>query len=314
MMNSFLKSIFFCFLLTITFHVSGKNSFEKVTVGIGIEDVYNIDYSSSSYEIVFWIWANSKKEIFEIEKYMDIIGSTNIQYSFANDDTLSNGIFHSERKVTAKILNKFDVNHFPFDHLKLNLILEFVKDNADKCVIQFDKQSNLKPDYIGSERNQFENVSCKIQNKNYSRNYGNEELGESAKYTQFIVPLTLKREHWNIFAKLFITLFIAFILASCSLILPKDMSEEKFGLIVGSLFTAIGNKYITDELLPMTSNFNLSDRVHMLTFIFITIMAVFSIYEHRYKVKISKKLGVILFFGTIILYFTFIFFACFIGV
>jgi hypothetical protein len=306
------KILLFAFFFSVL-NVFASEVKEKVKVGIGIEDVYNIDYSSSTYEIVFWIWANSETEIFEIEKYMDIIGSTNIHYSFAHEDTLSNGLFHSERKVTARILNKFDVNHFPFDRLKLNLILEFVKDNADNCIIEFDKQSNLQPDYIGAERNQFETPKHIITNKYYPSNYGNDDLGPSTKYTQIIVPLELKRDHWNIFAKLFITLFIAFILASSSVLLPIEKSEEKFGIIVGSLFTSIGNKYITDELLPMSSNFNLSDRIHMLTFIFITLMAIFTIYEQRFKLELSKRADLMLFLGTISLYFIFIYIACFIG-
>jgi hypothetical protein len=41
------------------------------------------------------------------------------------------------------------------------------------------------------------------------------------------------------------------------------------GLIVGSLFTAVGNKYVTDGYLPL-SNFNLSDKLHLLTIVLIT--------------------------------------------
>jgi len=287
-----------------------ENEVEKLRVGVYIEDVYNIDYTSSTYEVVFFIWVNSKKELFDIEHYIDVIGSTELAYSLAYEDTLENGVFHVERKVTAKILNKFDVNHFPFDKANLTLKLEFVKDDAEHCVIEFDrKESRLTPDYVGADRNKFEE-SYEINRKYYSSNYGNHDLGVNTRYPELVIKLDLQRDQWNIFAKLFITLFIAFILASSSILLPLEMSEEKFGLIVGSLFTSIGNKYITDELLPMSSNFNLSDRIHMLTFIFITLMAIFAVAEQRYKIQLSRRSDFMIFVGSFVMYFIFVSLAC----
>jgi hypothetical protein len=287
-----------------------ESEVEKLQVGVYIEDVYNIDYTSSTYEVVFFIWVNSKKELFEIEQYIDIIGSTELSYSMVYEDTLSNGYYHSERKVTAKILNKFDVNHFPFDKANLILKLEFVKEDAAHCAIEFDrKESRLTPDYVGADRNEFRDT-FELNKKYYFSNYGNHDLGVNTNYPELVIKLDLQRDQWNIFAKLFITLFIAFILASSSILLPLEMSEEKFGLIVGSLFTSIGNKYITDELLPMSSNFNLSDRIHMLTFIFITLMAIFAVVEQRYKIQMSRRSDFMIFTGSFLLYFIFVGFAC----
>jgi hypothetical protein len=307
---------FFCALLLFisfnSFHYSqGNRPKESIKVGLSIEDIYNIDYSASTFDIVFWIWVNSKNERYDIDKYMDIIGSTEVKYTSIYEDTLSSGDFHSERKVTAKILNKFDVNHFPFDEVKLQLYLEFFKETSEKINVEFDySESNLKPDYLGSDNNKFEIIKPIISKKFYKSNYGNTDIGMNVTYPEIKIPLVLERDKWNIFAKIFITLFIAFILSSSSILLPLSMSEEKFGLIVGSLFTSIGNKYITDEMLPVSSNFNLSDRIHMLTFIFITIIALFSIFEQRYKIQLSKKFDFVLFFSTLAFYLSFVFFAC----
>ena len=281
-MKKNLLTLFAIFAINACFSIRNNDEIEHIKVGISIEDVYNIDYSSSTFDIVFWIWINSNKEIYQTEKFMDIIGSTNVEYSYIYNDTLSNGIFHTERKVTARILNKFDVNNFPFDELKLNLFLEFFKEKSGKLDVEFDYgESNLKPDYIGSDNNKFKVIKPIISSKFYESNYGNTEVGKSVSYEEIKIPLILVRDKWNIFSKIFITLFIAFILASSSVLLPANSSEEKFGLIVGSLFTSIGNKYITDEMLPITSNFNLSDRIHLLTFLFITFIALFSVMEQR---------------------------------
>jgi hypothetical protein len=58
-----------------------------------------------------------------------------------------------------------------------------------------------------------------------------------------------------------------------------DSIESRFGLSVGSLFAAVGNKYIIDSILPETSTFTLVDSLHALTFIGILVTIILSVYS-----------------------------------
>lgn len=271
---------------------------EQITAGVYIEDIHNIDYSNSTFEIIFYLWVNSNTELYEMEKYIDINRATEVDFSLAYDDTLENGLFHSERRISAKIINDFDVNIFPFDKIQLSVFIEFIKNDVKLLSLNLDKESVIKPEYIGSDSLKL-NSLIRLGNAKYESNYGNEDLGENVVYPRLEISLDLDRAQWNVFLKLFITLFIALFLSASSILLPLKMSEEKFGLIVGSLFTAIGNKYITDDLFPMSGNFNLSDRIHLLTFVFITLMAFLAIIEQRYRIIMSRKMDLILFFGVL---------------
>jgi hypothetical protein len=294
-------------LLSVKAFSKTLNEKENINVGVYIEDVFNINYSQGSYEIVFFIWVNSNKEIYNIEKDIDILGSSEVRFDLPYDKKMQNGLFHSERKVTAKILNKFDVNNFPFDEVNLHLNIEFVKELSSQIKVVFDsKKSRLKPDYIGPDRNEFISKGS-VNIENYQSNFGNLDLGQKASYNQLKIDISMNRDEWNIFTKLFIILFIASILASSSILLPLNRSEEKFSIIVGALFTSIGNKYFTDDFLPMTSNFNLSDRIHMITFVFITLIAMFAIIEQRYKIQLSRRLDFTI-FGSLLLCYTFLVF------
>ena len=277
---------------------------EQLTAGVYIEDIHHIDYSNSTFEIIFYLWVNSNTEFYEIEKYIDINRATEIDYSLAYDDTLKNGLFHSERRISAKIINDFDVNKFPFDNIQLSVLIEFIKNDVKLLSLHLDKESVIKPEYIGSDSLKINSV-LRLGQVKYESNYGNEDLGKNVVYPRLEISLDLERAQWNVFLKLFITLFIALFLSASSILLPLKMSEEKFGLIVGSLFTAIGNKYITDDLFPMSGNFNLSDRIHLLTFVFITFMAFLAIIEQRYRIIMSRRMDLILFFGVLCCYLIF---------
>jgi hypothetical protein len=66
-------------------------------------------------------------------------------------------------------------------------------------------------------------------------------------------------------------------------------------MIIGGLFGSITNKYITDSLLPINNTWNLSDKIHILTIIYLLFLSVYSIYEQRKKLKDNLKQDVFVF-------------------
>ena len=219
-------------------------------------------------------------------------------------EKLKDGRFHAECKVRAKFLNRFNVNSFPYDQQVIHINMEFIKETADLCVVKQSPEHlcNFSPENIEDFEEKKFKTTQKLYTEDYKTNFGNYNLGKSASYNRLEIDIHLDRHSNTIALKLFITLLIAFLLASSSILLPLEMSEEKFALIVGSLFTAIGNKYITDGMLPFTGNFNLSDTLHILTFIFITIMSFYAVIEQRYRIDRSKKWDMFIFIGVQVIF------------
>jgi hypothetical protein len=55
-------------------------------------------------------------------------------------------------------------------------------------------------------------------------------------------------------------------------------------------------------MLPFSGSFNLSDSLHMLTFVCITILALYAVIEQRYQIDRSKKWDVFIFIGSLFIY------------
>lgn len=309
-----IKKTIICFLICIisSFTTLGKDNItaskDTVEIGIWVEDIFNINYSDQTYEVVFYIWANSNKENFDLEKYTDFNNSTDASFALKYNTKLKDGRFHSEAKAKVKFLNPYNVKGFPFDNQKIKFNIEFIKDPFVDCYIFLDTiNSSYCPENIEDfQRKQF-SEKHKIKREDYKTNWGNTDLGKKCSWYRLEIEIDLKRDSWNIAYKLFITLFISFLLASSSILLPLKMSEEKFALIVGSLFTSIGNKYITDSILPVSGSFNLSDSIHMLTFVFITIMSLYAVVEQRYKIDRSRRVDLWLFLSMQIIYLSLIY-------
>jgi len=79
-----------------------------------------------------------------------------------------------------------------------------------------------------------------------------------------------------LFMKIFIGMYIAFLISIVSFTPHPSELEPRFGLPVGGLFAAVGNKYIIDSLLPESSSFTLVDTLHALTFVAILMTLIVS--------------------------------------
>jgi len=73
----------------------------------------------------------------------------------------------------------------------------------------------------------------------------------------------------GLFWKLFLGMYIAFLIAYVCFYIHSDGMDSRFGLSVGALFAVIGNKYIIDSSLPESTSFTLVDTLHGLTLFFI---------------------------------------------
>ena len=73
-------------------------------------------------------------------------------------------------------------------------------------------------------------------------------------------------------------------------------------IVVGALFAAIGNKYITESIIPISNNFGLSDQIHFTTISFILLFILITIIEQRGEFKDSFKFDFLIFIVSSISY------------
>ena len=88
------------------------------------------------------------------------------------------------------------------------------------------------------------------------------------------VRIVITRDALGLFWKMFLGMYAAFLIAFVCFFIHADNIDSRFGLSVGSLFAAIGNKYIIDSALPESTSFTLVDTLHGLTLLFIFIESV----------------------------------------
>jgi hypothetical protein len=166
--------------------------------------------------------------------------------------------------------DSWKIENFPFDRQTLRLSIE----NS-----QFDSRSLIfVPDTVGNHFDPRFTLrgwtidSCIISTgiKAYETGFGDASLDKPhTEYSAFRVRLGIKRDAGGLFWKMFLGMYIAFLIAYTCFFIHADGMDSRFGLSVGSLFAVVGNKYIIDSSLPESTSFTLVDMLHGLTLFFI---------------------------------------------
>jgi hypothetical protein len=176
--------------------------------------------------------------------------------------------------------DSWKINNFPFDQQQLSLSLEnsqfdskdlvFVADTLGK---HYDPRFTLRGWNIDSFI-----VSTGI--KQYETNFGDPDIKKPhTEYSAYRVRISLDRDANSLFWKIFLGMYVAFLISYICFYIHADNIDSRFGLSVGSLFAAIGNKYIIDSSLPESTTFTLVDALHGITLAFIFLVVASSVYS-----------------------------------
>jgi len=182
-------------------------------------------------------------------------------------------------KVIADSRQNFSVKNYPFDDQKLLFRFESSEYSVDDFVFKADlKGSNIDSNVY----KQFDEWDIKFSNfsttfSHYETNFGDKEIGRSV-YPRFEIEIQISRKNsWLILFKLTIGIIVAFLISVCVFWIRPNHVDPRFGLSVGGLFAAIGNKYTVDSVVPISNSLSLIDKLHNLTFIYIFMIIVISV-------------------------------------
>ena len=221
--------------------------------------------SKKEYALNLWLWLKYKNREFNFLQNLEVPQAKSVEKSFSTIDTSGEEVY-LQMKLQCVMKDSWKINQFPFDHQ----ILRFSIENS-----QFDAKSLVfVPDTLGKHFDPrfalrgWTIDSCILSSniKVYETGFGDESLEKPrTEYSAFRVRMVISREANGLFWKIFLGMYIAFLIAYVCFYIHADGMDSRFGLSVGSLFAVVGNKYIIDSSLPESTSFTLVDTLHGLT-------------------------------------------------
>lgn len=288
-----MRRFFLPFFASLIF-LSAQAQPEKVKVGVFVKSIYDVSMANGEFSTAFDLWFLHKKDSLEIEKNFEIANNKTFQVQSSSVEKV-NGWNWVSAKIVGKMQQDWVTHNFPFDKQVLLIKLENTLYDSRQVVFE--------PDVAGSKLDKnfsltgwkIEKFEIKHNPSKYETSYGDPSLSEeSSEYSAVDILIYIKRNSWGLFFKVFLGLYIALLISSLVFVVPAADLNSKFGLAIGGLFAAVGNKYIVDSSLPESNAFTLSDQIHALTFSFILLYILLSAITHRIhnkgKEELAKKL------------------------
>ncbi|HZX75386.1 MAG TPA: hypothetical protein VFE57_13245 [Cyclobacteriaceae bacterium] len=240
---------------------------DTVKVGSYLISVHDINFREKEYTARFWLWFIYDNPDFDFSTQLDIPNAKTIDPPEIIMDSIE-GRSWAIMKMKATMKEKWNVRDFPFDQQHLKIQIENTLFDNNSLV--------FKPDIKGSQYDSEDALDgwvvsgFKVSTINnlYETGFGDSAPGRDKQtFSAFLIELDLHRDALGLFMKIFLGMYIAFLIAVISFTPQPWELEPRFGLPVGGLFAAVGNKYIIDSLLPETSAFTLVDTLHTITFL-----------------------------------------------
>ncbi|GAA4308551.1 ligand-gated ion channel [Mucilaginibacter gynuensis] len=297
-------------VITILFSLTAnaqKTKPDTVKTGIYITSIHNINFKDKEYTINLWLWMKYKNKDFDFEHNLEVPLAKTVDKAFSTVDT-TNGQIYLMMKLQCVMKDTWAIDNFPFDKQTLRFSIENSQFDSDALVFvpdtlgkHFDPRFTLRGWTIDSIK-----VSNDI--KVYETGFGDESLTKPhTEYSSFKTKLVIHRDAMGLFWKMFLGMYVAFLIAYMCFYIHADSIDSRFGLSVGSLFAVIGNKYIIDASLPDSTTFTLVDTLHGITLLFILAVIICTAYTLKFikedKLKQSRRFD---FLAAQVLLFTYI--------
>lgn len=273
-------SVLICFSTSFNLYAQ-QDKIDTVHVGIYITSIHDIDFKLKEFTATFWLWLKYKNPKLDFANNLEVPNAKTVEKAFSTIDTSGGSIFQ-QMKLQCVLKDSWKISNFPFDEQKLRIYLENSQYDASNMVFvedtlgeHFDKRFTLRGWNIDS---------CIISTgkKTYQTAFGNESaVKQESAYSSFRLRLSISREAGGLFWKMFIGMYLAFLISYICFYIHSDSMDSRFGLSVGSLFAVIGNKYIVDSSLPDSTSFTLVDTLHGITLFFILIIIAANAYSLR---------------------------------
>jgi len=254
---------------------------DTVTVGVYVTSVHDVDFRQKEYSINLWLWLKYRRAEFDFMKNLEVPMAKKFERSYATLDTLEDGSIYLFMKLQCLMKGNWKIERYPFDHQKLRFSIENSMYDATELVFAADTEGQHYGKYFLME---WEKDSFKISTdiKQYETGFGDPELTEPySEYSTFKVVLDVHRQSWELFFKLFLGMYISFLIALVCFYISAERTESRLSLSVGALFAVIGNKYIIDSTLPESNSFTLVDSLHAITLFYIFFVIAATVYTMK---------------------------------
>lgn len=281
-----MKRLLFCLLLLYGGLAQAQRR-DTCYAGLYIRNIYDLKPEDYNFAANIWLWFDYRSPAFDPLKNVEVINAKDASYSDQYYASADRQMKLASESGKMTLIHDWQLKNYPFDTQVLTLQLEAGLDTSEMIMkagsdnFKIYKNLNLPGWHIAG-------MQEKESIEGYDSDFGERRLHGHSHYSRITYQVKIARDCWGLFFKLLIGLYISFAVAFLVFFVPP-LRDQRFGLSIGGLFAAVGNKYVMDNNIPSTTSFSFIDKIHDLTFFFILATLVLSVISLSLAEKNNEK-------------------------
>jgi hypothetical protein len=257
---------------------------DTVRAGVYITSIHNIDFKEKEYTINLWLWLKYKNRKFDFLQNLEVPQAKTVNRSFSTIDSSGERVYML-MKLQCVMKDEWKTENFPFDRQNLRFSIENSQFDSKALVFVADTAGQHFDPRFTLRKWQIDSITIATGTRIYETSFGDPNIKtQRTEYSNYKVRLLIKRNAMGLFWKMFLGMYLSFLIAYMCFYIHTDGMDSRFGLSVGALFAVVGNKYIVDSSLPESTTFTLVDTLHGITLFFILAIMV----VNAYVLKLDK--------------------------
>lgn len=254
---------------------------DTVQSGVYITSIHDINFKDKEYSINLWLWLKYKNKKFDFLHNLEVPQAKTVTTSYSTVDS-TGGQIYLLMKLQCVMKDTWATENFPFDSQRLRFSIENSQFDSKALVFKSDTLGKHFDPRFTLRGWRIDSLTITTGTKVYETGFGDASLKKPhTEYSNYKVRLKIDRDAMGLFWKMFLGMYVAFLIAYMCFYIHFDSIDSRFGLSVGALFAVIGNKYIVDSSLPETTTFTLVDSLHGMTLLFILMVIISTAYSLR---------------------------------
>ncbi|MFM9035137.1 MAG: hypothetical protein ACKOQ4_12800 [Mycobacterium sp.] len=288
---------------------------DKVTVGVYINDLQDLDLATDSYTVDFYLWMRWRNPKIDPSQTIETMNSNAFQNTtssatggvtgkplYPEPIAQPDGSRYQILRYQGVFSRRMNLEKFPFDTQNLVLVfedsiaalprLEYVPDTVPVAL----NQAVTLPGYF------LQMPTMKIAAHRYPTNFGDLGAPSQQDYSRIIITLPAKRDVLPYLFKIVLPILIVVLITSLIYLLPARLEEARAGIGITAMLTIVALQWTTDNTLPSVDYLMMVDLIYILSLFYVFVAMGYTVVasrrhaheaEEAYTKSIDRKFGVV---------------------
>jgi len=269
---------------------------DRVTVGVFINDLQDIDLSSENFTVDFYLWMRWKNPAIDPSITIESMNSEGTQNTtssptggisgeplYDSPTDMPDGSKYQVLRFQGVFSRKMNLEKYPFDTQVVEMVFEDKRNDATK--IEFVPDTNPVtvndggamsiPGYVLGK------PSLIIVPHKYPTNFGDLTANANTPYSRVVVALPVTRDVLPYLVKLVLPIFIVVLITSLIYLLPARLEEARAGIGITAMLTIVALQWNTDSSLPSVDYLTMLDVTYIVSMIYILAAMAYTVLASR---------------------------------